>query len=80
MEELLLNIHFDEIELVVVFKSLHVGKYFDKILDHMPPPQYASRMDEFGIKFKRKIKASFHECQIVCYVLRLTKIYSLLCL
>ena len=34
-----LNLHFDEIELVVVLKSLHVGKYFEKILGNMPPPQ-----------------------------------------
>ena len=37
--EEVLNLHFDEIELVVVLKSLHVGKYFDKILSNMPPPQ-----------------------------------------
>ena len=37
--EEVLNLHFDEIELVVVLKSLNVGKYFDKILGNMPPPQ-----------------------------------------
>ena len=37
--EEVLNLHFDKIELVVVLKSLHVGKYFDKILGNMPPPQ-----------------------------------------
>ena len=37
--EEVLNLHFDEIELVVVFKALHVGKYFDTILSNMPPPQ-----------------------------------------
>ena len=37
--EEVLNLHFDENELVVVLKSLHVGKYFDKILVKMPPPQ-----------------------------------------
>ena len=39
--EEILNLHFDEIEfeLVVVLKSLHVGKYLDKILSNMPPPQ-----------------------------------------
>ena len=37
--EEVLNLHFDEIELVVVLKSLHVGKYFDKILGNMSPPQ-----------------------------------------
>ena len=37
--EEVLNLHFGEIELVVVLKSLHVGKYFDKILGNMPLPQ-----------------------------------------
>ena len=37
--EEVLNLHFDEIELVVVLKSLHVGKYFEKIFGNMPPPQ-----------------------------------------
>ena len=37
--EKVLNLHFDEIELVVVLKSLHVGKYFNKILGNMLPPQ-----------------------------------------
>ena len=27
------------LNLVVVLKSLHVGKYFDKIVVKMPPPQ-----------------------------------------
>ena len=37
--EEVLNLHVDEIELVVVLKSLHVGKYFDKTLGNMSPPQ-----------------------------------------
>ena len=78
--EEVLNLHFDEIELVVVLKSLHVGKYFDKILGTMPPPQYASRMDEFRVKFQKMLETCFHVRQIARYVLRITKIYSLLCL
>ena len=35
----LLNLHLDEIQLVVVLKSLRVGKYFDKILSNVLPPQ-----------------------------------------
>ena len=33
-------------------------------------------MDEFGVKFQK----CFHVCQISRYVLRITKIYGLLCL
>ena len=36
--EEVLNLHFCKIELVVVWKSLYVGKYSDKILGNMPPP------------------------------------------
>ena len=37
--EEVLNLHFDEIELVVVLKSPHVGKYFDKIFrSNVPSP------------------------------------------
>ena len=49
--EEVLNLQFDEIELVMLFKSLHVGKYFDQIFSNMPPSTYASRMDELGAKF-----------------------------
>ena len=37
--EEVLNLHFDENGLVAVLKSLHVTKYFDKILDNFPAPQ-----------------------------------------
>ena len=37
--EEVLSLHFDEIELVVVLKSLHIGKYFDKIFGNIPLPQ-----------------------------------------
>ena len=37
--EEVLSFHFDEIELVVVLNSLHGGKYFDKILGNISPPQ-----------------------------------------
>ena len=37
--EKVFNLHFDEIDLVVVFKSLHVGKYLKEILSNMPLPQ-----------------------------------------
>ena len=57
--EEVLNLHFDEIELVVVLKSLNVGKYFDKGLGNMPPPQQASRMNEFGVKFQKCSKHAF---------------------
>ena len=50
MEEVL-NLHFDEIELVVVVMSLHVGKYCDKNLGNMSPPL---------VKFqKKKLKHAF---------------------
>ena len=57
--EEVLNFNFDEIELVVVLKSLHVGKYFDKILGNILPPQQASRMNEFGVKFQKCSKHAF---------------------
>ena len=37
--EEVLNLHFDEIEVVVVLKLLYIGKYFDNILGNIPPPQ-----------------------------------------
>ena len=37
--EEVLSLHFGEIKLEVILKSLQIGKYFDKIFGNMPLPQ-----------------------------------------
>ena len=59
MMEEVLNWNFDEIELVVVLKSVHFGKYFDKILGDMPPLQKTSHMDENGVEYQNCSKHAF---------------------
>ena len=79
MEEVF-NLHFNEIELVVVLKSLHVDKIFDKILSNMTLLYSSHHAWMNWGRISKMLETCFPLCQNVCYVLRTTKIYSLLCL
>ena len=70
-------LHFDEIELVVVLKSLHVKKYFDKIFGKMHISSRRHARMKLWSNFKKCLKHAFMYAR---YVSRITKIYSLLCL
>ena len=72
--EEVLNLHFDEIELVVVLKSLHAGKIFWQNFGHYAPSPVRFTHGWSQGQISKMPETCFHVCQIARYVLRITKI------